>query len=243
MLVFEVAGVRVEVVAPAPLLAPVLGRWGAMATQRGPHALTIRWTVDARGDAFELRRDGELIDAGPEVDARAMLELDVYREVAYASAATPLHAAALASGGRALLLAGASGAGKSSLALALARRDDWVYLGDEHAFVDDDLRVVGLARAVRIGEEDARTSPPTVGGAQPLALVVLLETPRTATGEARVVPAALAAARLVEALHRRPGAEDVRRVTALASRVPVLALARSGVEAARDAVLAAWARV
>lgn len=202
--------------------------------------VSIRYELVEDGPLWTARRDGQAVYTAGLDDVQQFLELDVYREVAHASALTPLHAATLVDGERALVLPGPSGAGKSSVALALAARG-FSYAGDEHAFLDDDLRVTGWPRAVRVDEVPGERLPGDVAsGAAPVALVVLLARPRVPGARPSPVPPAEALARLVEALHRRPRAEDLRRLAALTGRAPVVRLDLEGVEATAEALLERW---
>lgn len=63
-----------------------------------------------------------------------------------------LHAASLERDGRALLLTAPSGGGKSTLAAALALIG-WRLLSDEFAMLDDDARLIALARPVSLKNE------------------------------------------------------------------------------------------
>jgi hypothetical protein len=65
---------------------------------------------------------------------------------------TPVHAACIARNGRALLLCGNSGAGKTSLAYACARSSGWTYLGDDATYLPRDhqqIVAIGRPRHVR----------------------------------------------------------------------------------------------
>jgi hypothetical protein len=65
---------------------------------------------------------------------------------------TPVHAACIALDDRALLLCGNSGAGKTSLAYACARRFGWTYLGDDATYLPRDpeqIVAVGRSRHIR----------------------------------------------------------------------------------------------
>ena len=239
---FEVAGLRVALRADDPLPLPLrelLGRLARLSPGTGPPAL--RYDLLLRPARKRVVRDGRSIYAGRLVrDAVDALEFDLLVTLAARAAATPLHAAALAHAGRGLLLAGASGAGKSSLTRALLARGAR-YLGDEHAFLHEDLAVQGLPRAIAV-----EGAPPLLPPAErvehrpvPVRLVALLETPRRADAGPTPLPPAQAAARLLAAIYRPPRPEDLRRVTRLAAQVPVVELRREGVEAAAGLLLEA----
>ncbi len=95
------------------------------------------------------------------LEAAAAFVLDLYEQlVAACGDRVVLHAAALARGGAALVLTGASGAGKTTLALGLyAAGAD--YLTEECAAIDRDGTVLGLARPItRLPDDDG---PPPAG--------------------------------------------------------------------------------
>lgn len=82
------------------------------------------------------------------IDLAPLFELDLYQQLAERAApGWLLHAAALERGGRAFVFAGPSGAGKTSLTLALIARG-WRLVTEEMALVDRDLSVRGLARPI-----------------------------------------------------------------------------------------------
>lgn len=83
-------------------------------------------------------------------DLVPLFELDLYQQVGERAApGWLLHAAALERDGRAFVFAGPSGAGKTSLTLALLARG-WRLLTEEIALVDRALRVRGLARPMHL---------------------------------------------------------------------------------------------
>jgi hypothetical protein len=86
-------------------------------------------------------------------DLVPLFELDLYQQVGErAAAGWLLHAAALERDGRAFVFAGPSGAGKTSLTLALLARG-WRLLTEEIALVDRELFVRGLARPIHLPSE------------------------------------------------------------------------------------------
>jgi hypothetical protein len=101
--------------------------------------------------SFELRRgalisNGEVKPFDDPFDLVAVLELDLYHLVAERAApGWLLHAAALERDGRAIVLAGPSGAGKTTLSLALVARG-WRIATEEMVLIDTSLAVRGLAR-------------------------------------------------------------------------------------------------
>ncbi len=100
---------------------------------------------------------------------RAWMRFHYLETIAYSTLAVlylaPVHAACVAREGFGVLLAGASGAGKSSLALACARRG-WTYLSDDSSFVElggDGLTVIGRPHQIRFRESAAELFPELQG--------------------------------------------------------------------------------
>jgi len=74
---------------------------------------------------------------------------------------TPVHAACVALGGRGVLLCGNSGAGKSSLAYACARRG-WTYVSDDSSSIirtRSDAAIAGNPHYIRLRPSAARLFP------------------------------------------------------------------------------------
>jgi len=100
--------------------------------------------------AGELRRDGKRLVVDDPQDLVPRFEMDLYEQVlARAEAAWILHAAALAVNGKALVLCGASGAGKTTLTLALAARGLRL-LTEELVSIDSAGTVRGLPRPMHV---------------------------------------------------------------------------------------------
>jgi hypothetical protein len=96
-------------------------------------------------------------------DLVAVLELDLYQAVAErASAGWLLHAAALERDGHAVVFAGASGAGKTTLTLALVSQG-WRIATEEMVLVDRAMSVRGLARPIHTPSDGPqhRAIPPS----------------------------------------------------------------------------------
>ena len=92
-------------------------------------------------------------------DLVPLFELDMYHLlVKLADPGWLLHAAALEHSGRVCVFAGPSGAGKTTLAIALIERG-WKLLTEEIVLVDRELGVRGLARPIHLKTE--RAFPPT----------------------------------------------------------------------------------
>ncbi len=132
------------------------GRLGAI-TVNGPrieiHGPSIRGAANAKGKTGWCEIPRGLLDE-PQSLAEILDSLVLF--LVTHSGRTPLHACAFRMGGTALVLAGRSGAGKSSLALAAARAglpvltDDTVYLQTQPR-----LTVWGLSRPLHVFEKDA----------------------------------------------------------------------------------------
>lgn len=137
-----------------PLAEVAHGLLDAYAPAEGEPQLSYRLRGGARP---ALERSGAP-DIGVD-DARDVVprfELELYRQVtARAPAGWLLHAAALWIDGGAVVIAGPSGAGKTTLALALLGRGAG-YLTEEVALVDSSGGVTGLARPVHLMADDPR---------------------------------------------------------------------------------------
>jgi hypothetical protein len=77
---------------------------------------------------------------------------------------TPVHAACIARGGRALMLCGESGAGKSTLAYACARRG-WTYISDNESWLlrSDGRTILGHPTRIRLRDTAAALFPELAG--------------------------------------------------------------------------------
>jgi adenylate kinase family enzyme len=106
--------------------------------------------------ATSLRRDGVLLELHDPRDLVPLFEMDLYEQAG--TRAAPgwlLHAAAFDVGGRALVLCGASGAGKTTLTLALAARGLRL-LTEEVVWIDKSANVRGLPRAIHVPAQSAQ---------------------------------------------------------------------------------------
>jgi hypothetical protein len=113
-----------------------------------PPAPNAELRYELRAD--ELRRDGERIAVADARDVVPAFEMDLYEQVVTRSApGWLLHAAALDVNGRALVLCGASGAGKTTLTLALTARGHRL-LSEEVVWIDNAATVRGLPRPIHI---------------------------------------------------------------------------------------------
>jgi len=108
----------------------------------------LRYELRAGSPAM-MRRNGVPDHPVDHVDDLVpVFELDLYYELARRAApGWLLHAAALARGDRAYVFAGPSGAGKTSLMLALVARG-WQLITEEMVLIDHDGLVHGLARPI-----------------------------------------------------------------------------------------------
>lgn len=134
----------------APAFAHLQG--GDPRPSAGPSA-ALSLAIEAEGDLFRLRSCGQEIgayDLDEIVPAlKAQLTADVLARADYSVA---IHAAALARDGRMMLLCGERGAGKTTLAMALADRG-FDYAGDDIALLMPTGRVRGVpfSAAVKSG--------------------------------------------------------------------------------------------
>lgn len=99
-----------------------------------------------------IRRNDDFLAVEQPMDVTPTFELDLYEQVV--TRAAPgwiLHAAAIDVGGRALVLAGSSGAGKTTLALALLA-EGFRLLTEEIVWIGPDGTVRGVPRALHVPE-------------------------------------------------------------------------------------------
>jgi adenylate kinase family enzyme len=97
-----------------------------------------------------VRRGPTVLPVEDVIDTVPLFEMDLYEQVvARAHHGWVLHAAAIDVGGRALVLSGPSGAGKTTLTLALAKRGHRV-LTEEVVLIQRTGVVFGLARPIHV---------------------------------------------------------------------------------------------
>lgn len=209
--------------------------------------------------AYHLRADAMVAvdrydDPVAEVaDLVPLFELDLYQQVA--ERAPPgwlLHAAALERDGRAYVFAGPSGAGKTSLMLALVAVG-WRLITEEMVLIDRELRVRGLARPIhadsrsvipaswRMRDYPLRGSatnvlahPPAelrVADALPLAAIARIDHAPDAVPALTALAPQRAITRLWDATLRQDD-DGLASAVAIAARVRTLDLWSSSVEAA-----------
>lgn len=183
---------------------------------------------------------------------RLLLEATLGRERGHCV----LHAGAVASGGRALLVLGASWAGKTTLVEALLQRG-FALLSDDYAPLRaPDLRVVPFPRALgrRVSVPAPQAPPllarewtdphdlaPLVTEPVPVGAVVVLEeaSPTAPPAALRPLAATETLVHLLAALRNPDSAPDaVARLAALAASVPAARLPRGPVEAMARAAAA-----
>ncbi len=122
---------------------------------------TVRYRVASA--TLELHRDDELIySAEDRLDLVPALEADLYRQIVRYSAPGLwlLHAAAVVMDGKAIVLAGQSGDGKSSAATRLVGQGAG-YLSDEYVAIDAAGLVTGLSRPVAFVGRDPTVAIPS----------------------------------------------------------------------------------
>ena len=224
-------------------------RGAATATPRVTYDLftaTKRCRLVKNGRSLFSTRHRSLLFAG--------FELQLYEHLVENTPASPLHAACVLTEEGAVLLAGSSDAGKTTLALELVGRGA-SYLGDEHTFVWPDGAVTGFPRAPHVDAlpstgwsglrllDSAQTLfvPERIAHrAEHVSMIAILERPRS---EAELVPLSVgaAAAHLAGHSHRDLCEGDLQRITALCATAPAYRVAIDGAGQAADAVLSALA--
>lgn len=113
-------------------------------------------TVVYRLEVGALYRDGDQLQVEDPHDLVPRFEMDLYEQViARAAPGWLLHAAAIEIDGRALVLCGPSGAGKTTLTLALASRG-FRLLTEEVVWIDQAGMVRGLPRPLHVPEDNAQ---------------------------------------------------------------------------------------
>ena len=117
-------------------------------------------------EAWQVRRQGVTIHAGSVLtDALGALELSLYDSLVAASGpGWLLHASAVGRAGSALVLAGSSGAGKTTMAFELLGRAGTGYVGDEYVRIDADGDAHGLLRPLILKKMPALKSMPARPG-------------------------------------------------------------------------------
>jgi hypothetical protein len=128
---------------------------------RSSDAPTLRYELSGSGS---LARDNVTIASGlTPVQLIPRFEGDLYEQlVARAAPGLVLHAAALSNGDTAILLCGASGAGKTTMTRALLARGAR-YVTDETSHIDSSLNVTGLTRAIALEDPDPHATLPMAG--------------------------------------------------------------------------------
>ena len=178
----EAYGVAFEVRADDPRLrAAVRTRFppGWRATRRTP-SLLLSLVHDVRSPGVAVRMDGRLLARGL-THAQALDVLESELQLAVARLARPevfVHAGVVAVDGRAILVPGRSGAGKTTLVRALIAAGA-TYYSDEYAVLDGEGRVHPYARRpsvrVRAGGKE-RHPVPRGRGRRPLPVGLVVET-------------------------------------------------------------------
>jgi hypothetical protein len=217
-------GVRFEVVAPATVLAdivPRLPREPAGFPSPAPAAAsTVSWRtyeVRSAGSGWALHVGSDVIGTAASLDVvleRLRGDTEVWTAIASPHALF-VHAGAVAVDGRALLLPGASGAGKTTLVGALLRAGA-SYLSDDYAVIDPEGRVWSYAKPLSVRTSTGRRTvgaealgAPIVDG--PCTAALLVDTHYLAGGTTTLTTRGRAAG-VVALLRNAPGARvAVRR--------------------------------
>ena len=128
----------------------------AMATGRGTEgAVVFRLGPGTDPGSFAVYRDDAVLYDGPSAGGAAAFLLEKLQDhlVKHCTSGIWLHAAALARGGRSLLLAGKTGSGKTTLATRLLL-GGFDYLTDELVWIDpSSTRLRGFARPLHLKTE------------------------------------------------------------------------------------------
>jgi energy-coupling factor transporter ATP-binding protein EcfA2 len=153
-----------------------------------------RLDVELAGDVWTVRWNGVASYVGPSIDLALYDSLIVLNHhaaaTATASGRTVLHGGAVDTAGRAIVVVGHSGSGKSTMTAALTRAGH-AYLADEVVAIDDDLIVHGFHRPIGLrsggltalglviptgpyGSVSPHRGGPELGARCPLGLVVIL---------------------------------------------------------------------
>jgi len=202
--------------------------------------------------------DGEpIVEVVPLSSAFAFLEWHVTRHcLQHTDDGIALHAGAVERDGRAILLSGSSGSGKTTIALSLLSRGAH-YLSDEAVFVSSDGRVRGLPRALALkagrshwidlpfgGHRDATTHCEADGTTYvaPRALgfevvgrrvepgaVVLLQRTETEAGLSRLTAGEAFLPLLQQVFSNEPHEDILATVSSLLRRAPVYRLSGSDI--------------
>lgn len=137
-----------------------------------------------------LYRNDELwLSAASDSELLSLLEGELYRDIVRDAERAPLlHASAVSQGGSALVLAGRSGVGKSTLALALLQRGAR-YLSEEWVAFDADGRVRGVPRPLHFDEPPSAAPTKKTGPTERRSCIVTL--PEHQIERSPVRPAAL----------------------------------------------------
>ena len=268
----EVLGLRIEIeCADAPATDWVLGNFGAMIAPRGRAKADLGYRIrrEEPASTYTLTRgDDQPLGCADLDDLAFALEKDLTVELQLRRRDLLfLHAAAIEWRGYVVLLAAASGSGKSTTAWALLHHG-LRYLSDELAPID--LGTMGvnpfphalclkhepmppyalpagtLRHGARIHVPTGSLPSPTIAAPRPLAAAFLLSyQPELGTPQLRVLGPAEASARLyVTALnplaHPNQGLDAVVRI---AEAVPCFAVASAGLAATCDLLLATVAQV
>ena len=156
-----ISDVQVEIATDLDdLRAAFAAVWQGCSRPMLPPARVARFEAIAVGDGFVVRGEGAQRAVELREDVLPVLESLLYAALrGWHEGRVLLHAACVQRGEHALVLAGRSGAGKSSLALEALRRG-FEYFSDELT-VTDGLQLWGIPRAVQFEPTDGTQPLPT----------------------------------------------------------------------------------
>lgn len=162
----QLLGRRIELISHDPRWAAFMrSLWSPFETAGASEdSITVHrsdgtWTIDATWHARLQQPDAWLA-------ANEMRHLLTERAVEFPGERVPLHAAGMERDGIACIVAGTSGAGKTTTALALLRAG-WSYLTDDLAVLDPEGRIISFPKPLGVKDSSAFSDFADCFGDQP----------------------------------------------------------------------------